>query len=853
MEKVLEQADHVGVKTHGCLGPKKWIAIKNKGHIIRDKLCIPDKGGLMANKIKPIASDKLKYTCTPDNFSFKDTRELPTLEGTIGQERALKSMDFGLGLSSHGFNIYVLGESGTGKTTTIKNLLEKKAKNEDVPDDWCYVYNFTDPDRPCVLNLPAGLGIELKIDMEELVEALRREIPKVFESKDYERHRDEILDGQQERTKALFYRLEQKAQENGFILKKTAGGLAVVPAKDGKPVKQEDFDALPRHEKQRIEAESKLLQDKLADTIREARAVEKDTKDRINALDREVVQYVVNPLLNELFEKYRKFACITNYLNNVKEDVLEHSDDFRPKEELPISLPGLKLPKAEPSFERYAVNLIVNNKDTKGAPVVIETNPTYYNLFGRIEYRVQYGIASTDFTMIKAGSLHKANSGYLVINALDLLRNIFSYDSLKRAIKNKEVRIEDVWEQYRLVSTAALKPEAVPLNVKIILIGSPFLYHLLYNLDDEYKKYFKVKADFDHHMPRNEENIYRYALFVATRCREERLKPFDKSGVAKIVEYGCRLASDQNKLSARFSEITDIVRESSFWAERSGNGFVTAEDVEKAVKERDYRSSRIEERIRELIAEGTILIDTDREIVGQVNGIAVLDMGDYAFGKPTRITVKTYMGEKGVVNIEREAKMSGRIHNKGVMILTGYLGARYGQDIPLSLSASLCFEQSYEEIEGDSASSTELYALLSSLSDIPIKQGIAVTGSVNQMGEIQPIGGVNEKIEGFFYVCREKGLTGKQGVLIPQKNLRHLMLKRDVIEAVKDGKFHIYAVSHIEEGIEVLTGVPAGERRTDSTYPEGTINYLISKRLKKLAENLKAFGKEKTKKENEKG
>lgn len=801
----------------------------------------------MPDKIKPVLHDKLKWTCDPQSFSFKTTSELPILEGTIGQERALKAMDFGLGLSSHGFNIYVLGEGGTGKTTTVKSLLEKKAKDEKIPDDWFYVYNFLDPDRPFALNLPAGSGIELKGDMEELVEALRRDIPKVFESKDYERHRDEILDGQQERTKALFYRLEQKAQEKGFVLKKTASGLSVAPAKDGKAIKQDEFDALSKQEKQRVETESRILQDKLADTIREARQIEKETKDRINALDREVVQYVVNPLINELLEKYKAFAQIIDYLNDVKEDVLEHSDDFRPKEEFPLAIPGLKLPKAEPTFERYAVNLIVNNKDTKGAPVVIETNPTYYNLFGRIEYRVQYGIASTDFTMIKAGSIQKANGGYLVVNALDLLRNIFSYDSLKRAIKNKEVKIEDVWEQYRLITTSALKPEAIPLNIKIILVGAPFLYYLLYNLDDEYKKYFKVKADFDSKMPRNKENIDKYALFIATRCKEEGLKPFDSTGAARIVEYGCRLADDQGKLSAQFSEVTDIIREASFWAGQ--NGHVTGHDVEKAIKEKVYRSSRIEERLRELITEGTLMVSTDGTAVGQVNGIAVISMGDYAFGKPSRITAKTYMGDSGVVNIEREVKMSGRIHNKGMMILTGYLGEKYGQETPINLSASICFEQSYEEVEGDSAASTELYALLSSISGVPIKQGIAVTGSMNQMGEVQPIGGVNEKIEGFFDVCSAKGLTGNQGVLMPEKNLKHLMLKKDVIDAVKAGKFYIYAVKNVEEGIEVLTGVPAGEKQPDAKYPEGTINYLVSKRLKELAKSLKEFGKVKPKEE----
>ena len=802
-------------------------------------------GGLMAKKPQALSPEELRWTCDPKQFPFKTTDEIPPLAMTIGQERALKALGFGLGLESQGFNIYVLGESGTGKMSTVKAMLEKRAKDEKVPDDWCYVYNFTDPDRPNVLNLPPGVGTDLKIDMEDLVESLKRDIPKVFESKDYEKHRDEILDGQQERTKAIFYRLEQKAQEKGFILKKTVSGLAVVPAKEGKALSHEDFEKLSKHEKARIEEESKFLQDRLSDAIREARVVEKETKERINALDREVVQYVVNPLINELLEKYRKHQGVVEYLEQVKEDVLVRSEEFRPKEELALALPGLKLPKVEPSFERYSVNLLVNNKDIKGAPVVIETNPTYYNLFGRIEHRVQYGVAMTDFSMIKAGSVHRANGGYLVINALDLLRNIFSYDALKRMIKNKEVKIDDVWEQYRLVSTTTLKPEPIPVDIKIILVGIPYIYYLLYNLDDEYRKLFKVKADFDNRMPRNKENIDKYTAFIAARCKEEGLKHFDRAGAARIVEYGTRLANDQEKLTAQFSEITDLIREASYWAGVDNSNFVTSGHVDRAVAERIYRNSRIEERVRELIAEGTLLIDTDGAVAGQVNGIAVLDLGDYAFGKPSRITARTFLGDAGVVNIEREVKMSGRIHNKALMILTSYLGEKFAQDTPMTLSASICFEQLYEEIEGDSATCTEFYALMSSLSGLPLNQGIAVTGSMNQLGEVQPIGGVNEKVEGFFDVCVTKGLTGKQGVIIPKKNVRHLMLKKEVVEAVKEGRFAIYPIEKVEEGLEILTGKPAGERQPDGTYPEGAVNYLVAKRLKELAKTLKDFGKAK--------
>jgi len=802
-------------------------------------------------KVQEITPERLRWMCDPEHFTFASTRDIQPLEETIGQERALRSLDFGLGLESHGFNIYVLGESGTGKLSTVKALLEKRAGEENVPDDRCYVYDFLDPDRPKALNLPPGRGGELKRDMEELVESLKREIPKVFESKDYERHRDEIYEGQQERTKALFYRLEQKAAEKGFVLKKTVSGLGVFPERDGKVLKDDEVERLPKEERERIEENGRILQERLSDTIRDARNVEKETKERVNALDREVVQYVVNPFINELLEKYKGHAMVVDYLSKVKEDILVRAEEFRPREELPLPIPGLQQLRPEPTFERYEVNLIVSNKDTKGAPVVVETNPTYYNLFGRIEHRVQYGVAITDFTMIKGGSLHKANGGYLVVNALDLLRNIFSYDALKRAIKNREVRIEDVWEQYRLMSTVTLKPEAIPLDVKVVLVGTPYLYYMLYNLDDEYRKLFKVKADFDNRMPRTKENMDRYASFVAARCKEEGLKPFDRTGVARVVEYGCRLAEDQERLSARFSEITDLIREACFWAGENGNHHVTGDDVERALREKVYRNSRLEDRIRDLMLEGSLMVDTDGDVVGQVNGISIYDLGDYTFGKPSRITARTYLGEAGVVNIEREVKMSGRIHNKAHMILTSYLGERFAGKAPMTLSASICFEQLYEGVEGDSATCTEVYALLSSLSGLPLKQGIAVTGSMNQKGEVQPVGGINEKIEGVFDVCAARGLTGIQGVIMPERNLRNLMLKKDVVEAVANGKFHIYPIKMVEEGMEVLTGRDAGERLPDGSYPEGTINHMVEKRLLELATTMKEFAKAKGKKPEE--
>ncbi|MBI1910484.1 MAG: AAA family ATPase [Deltaproteobacteria bacterium] len=794
-------------------------------------------------KVNPLPVEELSWTCNPERFSFKTTEELPSLQAIIGQDRALRSIDFGLGIPNSNYNMFVLGESGTGKNTTVLDIITRKAKGEPVPDDWCYVFNFSDPDMPTAINLPPGTGSEFASDMNELIDTLRRDIPKVFESKDYEKHRDEILEGQQERTRALFFRLEQKAIERGLLLKKTVSGLAVVPAKGNKPMSQEDFDNLPAERKVLIEQDLTILQEKLSDAIREARNIEKETKERINALDREVVQYVVNPLVNELLEKFKQFKGVVEYLYKVKENVLENIDDFRPKEEMPLAIGGIRLQKQEPTFDRFRVNLIVNNKDTEGAPVICETNPTYYNLFGRVEYKVQLGVATTDFTMIKAGSVHKANGGYLIVNALDVLKNIFVYDSLKRMIKNGEVRIEDVWEQYRLVSSTTLKPSPIPSKIKIVLIGEPFIYYILHNLDNEYRKLFKVKADFDNVMPNDASNVEKYAHFVATRCREENLIPFDRTGVARIVELACRYAGDKERLTARFNEIKNLVVEASYWAGAAGAKSVTIEHVEKAESERIYRNSKISDKLRDYIKDDTILVDTEGRVVGQVNGLAILDPGDFAFGKPSRITAKTYMGDAGVVNIEREVKMSGRIHNKALMILTNYLGERYAQKFPLTLSASITFEQLYDEVEGDSATCTEVYALLSSLSGLPIDQGIAVTGSMNQKGEVQPIGGVNEKIEGFFEICKTKGLTGKQGVIIPKRNVRNLMLRKEVIEAVKEGQFSIYPISMVDEGFEILTGVEIGERDSQGNFTEGTASYLVEKKLYGLAKSLKEFGR----------
>jgi lon-related putative ATP-dependent protease len=799
-----------------------------------------------------LSFDELYRFCDPNIFTFNTTDDLPELKETIGQERALHALDFGLSLESTGFNIFILGEHGTGKMTTVRSFLSQKAMKEPVPPDWCYVYNFKDPDVTVAISLSPGDAVVFQKDMEELVKILRVEIPKIFDSKEYEKQKSKIISESQKQQTDLFSSLEEEAREKGFSVRKTVSGLIIVPVKKaGEPLTEEEYESLDEKTRKKIDEIGKVLQEKLNDVVRATRESEKLVKEVIGRLEKDAALAAAGHLIDELKYKYEKNEKITAYLEDVKEDILQHLEDFKVQEEQVPVLPFMKLPKAEPAFTRYTVNVLVNNKDCKGAPCIFESNPTYYNLFGRIEHKFQYGLAITDFSMIKAGSLHKANGGYIVIDALDLLRNIFSYDALKRAIRNKEVKIEDVWEQYRLISTTTLKPDALPLDVKVVLVGNPYLYYLLYNLDEDYRELFKVKADFDSRMDRTDENIQKYASFVACLCKEEKLLSMDRKGVAKIVEVGSRLAEHQNKLSSLFSDIADLIREASYWASKTDSNIVSEEHVQKAIDERIFRTNRIEERLREMIIEDTIIVNTAGEKVGQINGLAVLDLGDYSFGKPSRITARTYTGKAGVVNIEREIKMSGKIHEKAILIITNYLGSKYSTKKPLSLSASITFEQLYDMVEGDSASCAELYALLSSIANIPLKQSIAVTGSMDQNGEVQPVGGINEKIEGFFDLCRLTGLDGSHGVIIPMRNVKNLMLKKDMVEAVKEGKFFIYPIQKVEEGLEIITGMQAGELRDDGTYLEGTINYLVVKRLTEISEAVKEKKEEEKEKAKE--
>jgi lon-related putative ATP-dependent protease len=787
---------------------------------------------------RSLSHEELRNPCDPKRFRFATTAEVAPLSRIVGQLRALESIDFGLNVRSLGYNIYVLGESGTGKTSAIRAFVSEKAMSEPVPPDWAYVFNFRDSEEPIAISLPPGRGVEFQRDMTKLVASLRVEIPKVFESKEYERQKGTIVESFQRRQKELFGALEQEAESKGFSVRATVTGFTIVAVDEsGEPFTEEKYNALEERRKREMRENGRQVQERLDDMVRTIKEEDKATKDALAELERNAALSVLGHRLVEIRVRHEGNDKLLSYLEAVQEDILANLDDFKGGgEEQTPSLPFLKLAKQEPSFTRYQVNVIVNNGGASGAPCVFESNPTYYNLFGRIEHRFQMGAALTDFTMIKGGALHKANGGFLVLSALDLLRNIFSYDALKRSVRNREVKVEDVWEQYRLITTAALKPQPIPLDVKIVLIGNPEIYYLLYNLDEEYRELFKVKADFDNRIKRTEESIDSYASFVATKGREDGLLPFDATGVARVVTFGSRLAEDQGKLSTKFSDISNLLREAHYWAEKDGAKAVSAGHVEQALRAKILRNSRIEERMRDLAEEGTLIVETGGERTGQVNGLAVYDLGDYSFGKPSRITATVYAGKGGVLHIERETKMSGKIHEKAVLILSNYLGRRFAGKAPISLTASITFEQLYGTIEGDSATCAELYALLSAIASVPLRQGVAVTGSMDQNGAVQPIGGVNEKIEGFFDLCRLRGLDGTHGVLIPRRNLRNLMLKDEVADAVREGAFRIFEIDRVEEGVEVLTGMPAGEVGPDGLYPEGSLYRKVADRLSELRE-----------------
>ena len=786
--------------------------------------------------------EQLRWVCDPSVFTFQTTAELKSDEVIIGQDRAVRALDLGLTISQPGYNIYITGPVGTGRTTYARKKVQAVAAARPVPPDWCYAYNFQQTDQPAALALPAGSGAKLRKDMDELVGDLKDAIRKVFASETFETRKRELLQSFESRINEIMQELEGRARQLGFAIQRTPTGIATVPVgPSGEPVSQELFGAMPETMREEVQRRGRELQEEVGEALRKVRTVEREAREAVRELEQLAVRSAAGHLVDRVKERYADHSKVADYLDQVLADVVEHLDDFKEQEEPSLPFPLLQMGRRQDPFLRYRVNLVVDNSHLRGAPVIIESNPTYYNLVGKVEYRGEFGAMVTDFTMIKAGALQQANGGFLILQVKDVLINPFSWEALKRALKSGEARIENISEQLGIVPTATLRPEPIPLNVKVILIGSPMIFHLLYVLDEDFRKWFKIKADFDVDVERTPQSMTDYAAAVGAICNRQGLRPFDRTAVGKVMEYSARLADHQQRMSTRFNEVVEVVYEASAWAQLAGRAVVSAADVNKAIEEKVYRSNRIEQRIRELIAEGQLLVDVDGVKVGQVNGLSVLQLGDYSFGHPSRITARTYVGSRGVVNIERETEMSGRIHSKGVAILANYLGGKYAQRQPLSVNASLTFEQTYSEVEGDSASSTELYALLSDLAGAPIDQSLAVTGSVNQKGEIQPIGGVNEKIEGYFAVCKALGLTGRQGVMIPAQNRPNLMLREEVVAAVREEKFHIWAVRTVDEGLEVLTGMPAGQAAADGSYPEGTVNALVSARLAELAERLRRF------------
>jgi lon-related putative ATP-dependent protease len=769
------------------------------------------------------------------------------LEDFIGQDRAIRAIEFGLGVDKPGFNIFVTGLTGTGKTSIIKAFLKKTTGDQaavdlPTPEDWCYVYNFTDADRPQTLKLRRGWGKALKADMEQLVQSLLREAKKMFESDEYANQRQAMIEQIQRKQQEMMQALMEEAGRNDFSLRMTPSGIVLLPTKDGKPMQEADYLALSSAEKKRIEDNRGEIEKKVEGTLREGKKLEREINQKLEENETQTADFLVRMPLADLKEKYRDYPKVLAYLDAVRDHILKNLQRFKGADAGPTPGPFGALQFGEPPsdpFLPYRVNVFVDNSDTQGQPIIVETNPTYHNVFGVVEKKPIAGGYFTDFTLIKPGSISRANGGYLVLYDRDVLSNAGVWEALQRVIKNRELRIEEPSAFFGFVPPQGLRPEPIPTDTKVIMIGDPFLYRTLASADPDFRETFKVKADFNFEVDRTQENITAFACFISDYCSREGLRHFDTAGVARVIEQCARQVEDQNKLSTRFSDMVDLLIEADYWAGKDHAELVTGKHVERAIREKIFRLNLIEKRLQELIAEGTVLVDVDGAVVGQVNGLAVYQMGDFSFGKPSRITTKTFMGRGGIINIERESKMSGKSHDKGVLILGGYLGGKYAQRSPLSLASTVCFEQSYDGVDGDSASSTELYAILSSLSEIPIKQGIAVTGSVNQNGEVQAIGGVNQKIEGHFDICRLKGLTGAQGVMIPRANLRNLMLRLDVVEAVQEGKFHIYSVGTIDEGIEVLTGVSAGERDTKGDYPADSVNDRVQKKLQRFTEQQK--------------
>lgn len=797
-------------------------------------------------KLKP---EQLSNTCDPDSFEFKTTEELAPIRGIIGQERAKKSLQFGLGVTKKGYNIYVSGQWGTGRNSFVNMLTEEQAIKRPAPSDYLYVNNFKDPYHPIAIEVSHGQGKNIIKQVEMAIRFLRRGIIEIFSSRDYENAKQKLIEEYNAQSNNIVDKLNELGHKYGFMFSLTEKGIISIPLKDGKPMNEESYKNISQKEYEQLMANSQKLGLETIDLFNKLRIEEEALRNRLKSLDEQMGRHLVKFHLESIKDKHKDNEGIKRYLDLLEDDIVENLESFKEEEEdeeeaNPLAALMASQKNPETFFERYRINLFVDNSEVKSAPVIFESNPTYYNLAGSIEYQNEMGVMKTDFTMIKPGALHRANGGYLILLAKDILSNPYAWKSLKRTLLDESVTIDSRASTSGALVSQTIKPEPIQIDVKVIIIGDYYTYAVLSAYDEEFQKLFKVMVDFDVDMERNKENIDQFARFVSTKCQMEGLSHFAPPAVALLVEHATRLADDQTKLTAHLKTLGDIIIEADAWANYYKENIVTREHVQKALEERKVRANKYEEDTLDLFKEGTYLIDVDGFKVGEINGLAVLGTGQYSFGKPSKITVSTYQGRQGIINIEREARTSGKIHDKGVMILTGFLGRLFAQDKPLALTASIVFEQLYSGIDGDSASSTELYALISDLSGVPINQAIAVTGSVNQRGYIQPIGGVNEKIEGYFKVCKLKGFNGHQGVIIPIQNVKNLMLDPEIVEAVRKETFHIWAISHVDEGLEILTGRRPGKRTKDGSFEKGTIYALVDQRLQHLAKDPKTKAKE---------
>jgi len=792
------------------------------------------------SSVKPLEPTRLYHHCDPRSLRFTTTAELEPLTEIIGQERATRALHFGIGMTRSGYNLYVMGPPGMGRHAMVRHYLEERSTDRPPPDDWCYLNNFEQPHKPIALRLPPGMGRKLRDDMAQLVEELAGALPAAFEGDEYRNRIQALEDELKEQQEHAFNDLSEEAGKHNVRLFRTPSGFTFAPLKDGEVIGPEEFEKLPEKEQNRIEEVVANLQERLKAIIQQFPQLRRETREKVKALNRETAKAVVDHYLDEMKADYHRFEQVQHYLARVEEDLIENVKDFLKTEEGGEGIPGQH--NVDPKqLHRYQVNLLIDNTDRRGAPIVHADHPTYLNLIGRAEHLAQYGTLITDFTLLKPGALHAANGGYLILDAHKLLTQPYAWDALKRSLYANEIHIESLERRLSLISTVALEPEPIPLDIKVVIIGDRLLYYLLYEYDPDFAELFKVSADFDNRIDRNEVNQQSYAQLVATVAHKEQLRPFERDAVARIIEHGSRLVEDAEKLSTHMRAVTDLMREADHWAGINGSEVIRRQEVQEAIDQQIYRTSRVRERIQEEIARGTLLINTEGARVGQINGLSVLSMGESSFGQPSRITATVHLGEGSVVDIEREVELGGALHSKGVMILSSFLAARYAQRQPLSLAASLVFEQSYAMVDGDSASLAELCALLSALSGLPIRQSLAVTGSIDQHGLVQPIGGVNEKIEGFFDVCRVRGLNGEQGVVIPVANIKHLMLREDVVAAAEGERFHIYPVSSVDAALEMLTGLKAGAPDADGNYPEETVNGKVQAALRTMSERRQAF------------